>query len=164
MEKRDDFNPFLGLRYKAAVNTTDLPLVPDQPVDFGLQEFCKKCKKCADQCPSQSIPKGEKIMHNGYETWKLDVISCTIFRLTKENGSGCGRCIKVCPWNKSEGWIHNLVRWNIRNLPFLNRLMVKGDDIFGYGKPDMGKKWWFDLVGMDGRLRVPRNSKGKWDL
>ncbi len=44
-------NPFLGLRFKAAVVTTDLPLVPDKPIDFGLQEFCQKCVKCAVECP-----------------------------------------------------------------------------------------------------------------
>lgn len=29
-------NPFLGTRFKASVVTTDLPLEPDKPVDFGL--------------------------------------------------------------------------------------------------------------------------------
>lgn len=29
-------NPFLGLRFKAGAVTTDLPLLPDQPIDFGL--------------------------------------------------------------------------------------------------------------------------------
>ena len=45
-------HPFLGPRFKAAVVTTDLPLLPDKPIDFGLQDFCSKCKKCARECPS----------------------------------------------------------------------------------------------------------------
>jgi hypothetical protein len=28
--------PFLGPRFKAAVVTTDLPLAPDKPIDFGV--------------------------------------------------------------------------------------------------------------------------------
>ena len=30
-------NPFLGPRSKSIVFTTDLPLQPDRPIDFGLQ-------------------------------------------------------------------------------------------------------------------------------
>ena len=45
-------NPHMGGRFKVSVVTTDLPLEPDKPVDFGLQTFCRACKKCADHCPS----------------------------------------------------------------------------------------------------------------
>jgi len=58
---------FLGPRFKAAVVTTNLPLVPDKPIDFGLQDFWSKCKKCARECPSGAISDGGKVMHNGYE-------------------------------------------------------------------------------------------------
>ena len=44
-------HPFMGPRFKGAVVTTDLPLFPDKPIDFGLQDFCSKCKKCARECP-----------------------------------------------------------------------------------------------------------------
>ena len=32
-------NPFVGPRFKSVVVTTNLPLIADQPIDFGLQEF-----------------------------------------------------------------------------------------------------------------------------
>ena len=51
-------HPFMGPRFKAAVVTTDLPLHPDRPIDFGLQDFCDACKKCARECPSGSITDG----------------------------------------------------------------------------------------------------------
>jgi hypothetical protein len=38
---------------------THLPLVPDAPIEFGVAEFCASCKKCADRCPSRSIPSGD---------------------------------------------------------------------------------------------------------
>ncbi|MDE0060652.1 MAG: hypothetical protein OXP07_21255, partial [Defluviicoccus sp.] len=66
-------NPFLGPRLKTVVMTTDMPLVPDKPIDFGLQYFCSHCFKCARECPCDAIPWGDKVMFNGYEMWKPDV-------------------------------------------------------------------------------------------
>ena len=151
-------NPFLGTRFKAAVVTTDMPLAPDKPVDFGLQEFCEKCLKCAVECHSNAIPAGGKVMHNGYETWHFDAEQCSKFRVTNPNGSACGRCIKVCPWNKPEGWTHDLVRWMVKHAPLLDRFLVKMDDVWGYGKQDKRYKWWFDLEDVDGVLKVPEKS------
>jgi epoxyqueuosine reductase QueG len=60
-------NPFLGQRYKVAVVGTHMPLEADAPVDFGLQQFCKACKKCAVECPAQAISHDdEKTTYNGY--------------------------------------------------------------------------------------------------
>ncbi len=53
-------NPFLGPRFKASIVTTDLPLSLDKPIDFGLQDFCNKCKQCAKYCPSGAISFGDK--------------------------------------------------------------------------------------------------------
>lgn len=74
-------NPFIGPRYKTAVITTDLPLAFDKPIDFGLQDFCSKCRKCARECPAQAIPYGGKVLYNGYEIWKPDVKKCTKYRV-----------------------------------------------------------------------------------
>ena len=152
-------NPFLGTRFKAAVVTTDLPLEPDKPVDFGLQEFCRKCLKCAVECHANAIPKDDKVMYNGYETWHFDAEQCSKFRTTNSHGSACGRCIKVCPWNKPEGWTHDTVRWMVKHAPFLDGFMVMMDDVWGYGKQDERHKWWFDLEDVDGVLKVPDNPR-----
>jgi reductive dehalogenase len=151
-------NPFLGVRFKASVVTTDLPLMPDKPIDFGLQEFCRVCKKCAIECPSKAIPMGDKVMYNGHETWKLDVERCTKFRVINQVGVQCGRCIKVCPWNKPNGWTHDVVRYMVRNTPFLDSFIVKMDDVWGYGKQNIRKKWWFDLEEVDGVIQTPKKS------
>jgi len=137
------------------VVTTALPLEPDQPVDFGLQEFCRVCLKCADECHARAIPDGDKVMMNGYENWRFDAEKCSKFRIANPHGSACGRCIKVCPWNKPEGWTHDLVRWMVKRLPFLDGLMVRMDNAWGYGKPDKRCKWWFDLEEVDGVIRAP---------
>lgn len=151
-------NPFLGTRFKASVVTTDLPLEPDKPIDFGLQEFCQKCLKCARECPSKAISFGDKVMHNGYETWKLDSDRCAMYRVTNQNGAACGRCIKVCPWNKPGGWTHDMVRWMVRHASVLDKFLIKMDEVWGYGKQDIRYKWWFDLEDVNGELQIPRKS------
>jgi len=151
-------NPFLGTRFKAAVVTTDLPLDPDKPIDFGLQEFCEKCLKCAKECHANAIPKGGKVMYNGYETWHFDADQCSKFRTSNPHGSACGRCIKVCPWNKPEGWTHDVVRWMIKHTPVMDRFIVKMDDVRGYDRADERYKWWFDLEEIDGEIKVPKKS------
>jgi reductive dehalogenase len=151
-------NPFLGARFKASVVTTDLPLMPDKPIDFGLQEFCRVCKKCAIECQSHAIPEGNKVMYNGYECWKLDVERCTKFRVGNQQGSSCGTCIKVCPWNKPNGWVHDAVRWMVKNASVFDGLVVKMDDLFGYGKQDIRKKWWFDMELVGNVLKRPGES------
>ena len=142
-------NPFIGLRYKAAVVTTDLPLLPDKPIDFGLQKFCEQCGKCAENCPPQAISYGDKVIHNGYENWKLDYERCLKYRILNPKGDSCGRCIRVCPWNKPKGQLHDMVRWTVRYAPWLDRLLVRMDDALGYGKPNRNNKWWFDWDGAD---------------
>jgi ferredoxin len=156
-------HPFLGPRFKGAVVTTDLPLAPDKPVDFGLQDFCSKCKKCARECPSGAISDGKE-MFNGYEKWPVDAQKCTKMRVGNQKGSGCGTCIKVCPWNKPYTPFHRAVGWAMRKSSLARSLAIKGDDFMGYGKPDDNKKWWFDLedVEGDGVLLVP--GKGKNDV
>ena len=151
-------NPFLGLRFKASVVTTDLPLVPDKPIDFGLQDFCDKCKKCATDCPSRSISTGDKALRDGYEKWEFDADTCTKFRLGNPHGISCGKCIKVCPWNKREGWTHDLVRWTVKHAPMMNSFFIKMDDIWGYGKPNKDKQWWFDMEDVNTELKVPEKE------
>jgi len=158
-------HPFLGPRFKAAVVTTDLPLFPDKPIDFGLQDFCSKCKKCARECPSGAISDGNKEMYNGYEKWPLDKKKCTGMRVGNQRGSGCGTCIKVCPWSKPYTLFHRVVGWAMRHSSMARSLAIWGDDLLGYGKPDYTKKWWFDLedVNGDGVLEIPKNIKSEFE-
>jgi 3-chloro-4-hydroxyphenylacetate reductive dehalogenase len=151
-------HPFMGPRFKAAVVTTDLPMIPDKPIDFGLQDFCSRCKKCARECPSGAISDGDKIMFNGYEKWPLNVKKCTTMRVGNQHGSGCGTCVKVCPWSKPYTPFHRAVNWTMRNVKFARRFGIWGDDLMGYGKPDNKNKWWFDLEDKngDGILSIPK--------
>jgi 3-chloro-4-hydroxyphenylacetate reductive dehalogenase len=154
-------NPFLGPRFKAAVVTTDLPLLPDKPIDFGLQDFCSKCRKCARECPGGALSDGGKEMHNGYEKWPTDVKKCTMMRAGNQKGSSCGTCIKVCPWNKPYAPLHRAVGWTMRHSGLARSLAMWADDALGYGKPHYENKWWLDLedVKGDGALTVPGKKR-----
>jgi len=152
-------NPFLGMRFKTAVLTTDMPLTPDKPIDFGVQTFCSKCLKCARECPSQAIPFGDKVIFNGYETWKPDSERCTMYRATNLKGSACGRCIKVCPLSKDTTLdgplLHRTGSWLGINAmwakPVLAPIAIWLDDVMGNGNPVDAKKWWLDLEVMGKR-------------
>ena len=158
-------HPFLGPRFKGAVVTTDLPMLPDKPIDFGLQDFCSKCKKCARECPSGAISDGGKEMFNGYEKWPMNKKKCTGMRVGNQRGSGCGTCIKVCPWSKPYTPFHRVVGWTMRHSGIARSLAVRGDDLFGYGKADYSRKWWLDLedVKGDGVLTIPENRKSEFE-
>ena len=154
-------HPFLGPRFKAAIITTDLPLLPDKPIDFGLQDFCMKCKKCAQKCPSGALSDGPRIMHNGYERWPGDVKKCTSMRIGNQKGASCGTCMTVCPWNKPSTPLHRAAGTLLRHSSLARSLAPWLDDLLGYGKPDYAKKWWCDLedVAGDGILRIPSNKE-----
>ena len=159
-------NPFVGPRFKSVVLTTDLPLIPDKPIDFGLQYFCSRCLKCARECPVNAIPFGDKVIFNGYEIWKPDVERCTRYRVTNPKGSACGRCMKTCPLNKvvsADGALtHRIGTWlgiHARWLkPALVPLAVFLDDWIGYGNRNPLKRWWLDLELVDGQARVPAGT------
>jgi reductive dehalogenase len=138
-------NPFLGLGFKAAAVLTNMPLVPDMPVDFGLQDFCQHCKICAEMCPSKAISMGDKVMYNGYETWKLDEQRCASYSVSNKKGTICGLCVKVCPWTRPFTWPHNLVRWAVQRSGLARRLAIKSSNMLGHGKIKEEGKWWFDL-------------------
>ena len=68
--------PKYGARVRIFATLTDMPLIPDKPISLGVEEFCRKCKKCAESCPSRSIPLDEKTTINGTERWKLNEDTC----------------------------------------------------------------------------------------
>jgi reductive dehalogenase len=145
-------NPFLGPRFKTSVVTTNLPLIVDQPIDFGLQSFCATCMKCARECPCSAISFGEKVMFNGYEMWKPNVEACARYRINNPGGSSCGRCVKVCPYNKPPLWHHRMALWLTMFVPASHGLLLWLENRLEYGKREKEWKWWLDLEYHDGGL------------
>jgi len=142
-------NPFFGLAFKAAAVLTNMPLVPDQPIDFGLQRFCQECKICAQACPSKAIPAGDKVNYNGYETWKLDTRRCASYNFTNKNGTMCNTCVKICPWSNPSTLPHDLVRKLVINLPFTRRIAIRAAKMLSERMNAPENKWWFDMEYVD---------------
>ena len=157
-------NPFVGPRFKSVVLTTDMPLTPDRKIDFGLQDFCNKCTKCARECPCGAIEFGDKIMFNGYEMWKPDVEKCTKYRLGNMRGSACGRCMKTCPFNIEGVLAERVFLWSAIKLPFTRKFIANLDDKVGNGSINPIKKWWWDLEFKDGRTIEPEKGTNAREL
>ena len=138
-------NPFVGPRFKSGIITTDMPLAVDRPIDFGLQDFCTKCNKCARECPVSAISFGSKILFNGYEMWKPDVEKCSRYRITNSAGSMCGRCMKTCPFNLEGVLAERPFLWAAHHWPWSRKWLAVLDDKVGNGKINPTKKWWWDL-------------------
>ncbi len=138
-------NPFLGPRLKSGTVTTDLPMAPDKPIDFGLQRFCEQCNKCARECPSGAITAGPKLMYNGYEIYKSDAEKCARYRITNSGGGMCGRCMKTCPWNLEGLLADKAWRWVASTFPGQAKTLARLDDHWGRGRINPVKKWWWDL-------------------
>jgi reductive dehalogenase len=124
-------SPTLGPRVRLGGVTTDMPLIPDRPIAFGVQEFCQKCLKCAENCPSGAITSGKKIDVRGVEKWQLDIERC--LRYWRIIGTDCGLCMKVCPYSHPPAFIHNLVRAGIKKSPLARYISIYADDLF-YGR------------------------------
>jgi ferredoxin len=157
-------NPFLGPRSKSVLFTTDLPLAHDRPIDFGLQDACAQCRKCARECPCNAIPFGPKVMFNGYEIWKPDVDKCGRYRLTNMKGSACGRCMKTCPYNREDLVESERLLWLSIDEPGARRFLMDHDDRSGGGARNPLKRWWFDLEMLDGVAVAPPAGTHERDL
>jgi len=138
--------PEFGPRVRLAKVLTDLPLIPDLPSEFGVWDFCMKCEKCAQKCPSQSIMYGELTEQpnnisnrEGLLRWPVNAETCLEF-WAKE--TDCSNCIGTCPFNKPSGWLHDSVRWGIMNARWLDPFFLWMDDLLGYGKSAKANSFW----------------------
>ncbi len=124
--------PRQGPRVRIGVVTTDLPLVPDRPVpDLSVADFCRQCVKCAENCPSRSIPFDDRQEIDGVKRWQINSETC--FHYWNVIGTDCGRCVMVCPYSHPDNCAHGLVRWSIRRSALARRIALWMDDLF-YGR------------------------------
>lgn len=96
--------PEYGPRQRLCKVLTDLPLVPDQPVDFGAASYCETCFACAKSCPAKAIRREERTTEvtsisnrPGLLRWPVHVSNCYLFWL-ENGGVDCSNCVAACPW------------------------------------------------------------------
>ena len=147
--------PEFGPRLRFGKIFTDLPLAHDRPKKFGVKEFCDLCRKCSDACPPKAIPAGapDGALHNasnfvGIRKWNVDGEKC--FRFWANQGTECGICIRVCPYNKlpetALGRVYFRVWKKLAGGP-LRRFALWLDTALGYGKRFKPDWWWKNRPG-----------------
>jgi len=130
--------PKLGPRVRIAVVTTDLPLITSSAgEDLSVGEFCLRCKKCADVCPSKAISFEKPQEIDGVVRWQINQEKC--FTYWTVVGTDCGRCVSVCPYSHPDTLLHNLVRKGLSRSSSFQNVALKMDDFF-YGRKPQPKK------------------------
>jgi ferredoxin len=117
---------------RLAIVTTGLAL-PDSPIPKPLymENFCRICKKCADNCPSGAITHEDEPYSRNFRHWSIHQEKC--FSYWKTIGSDCGFCIGVCPYTKPDTLIHRLVRFYISRNALNQKIALFMDDLL-YGR------------------------------
>jgi len=123
-----------GPRVRLGGVLTDLPLVEDKPVDLGVQAFCEVCMKCVEACPMGALTKGPKQVIRGVLRWPHHRQRCSELGWAHggEVSYGCQQCLIVCPYNKPPGKLHDSVRWLLTNTSWLDKFILKMDDIMSW--------------------------------
>ncbi|UCF10188.1 MAG: reductive dehalogenase [Candidatus Bipolaricaulota bacterium] len=98
--------PELGSCLRLCKVFTDLPLEPDRPIDFGLQESCRNCTRCAEACEGEAISASREPSYDaacasnspGVIRWAVDADRCYDFWI--RNTAACSNCIAACPYTR----------------------------------------------------------------
>ena len=142
---------------------TNMPLVADKPIDIGVSDFCRVCKKCANTCPTNSISVEDKVVHNGVEKYKINWEQCYRLRAhVMDFWEICLTCVTVCPYTKPRAWWHTLAVQTLKRTPqSLRMLTVYGlkwlDDTFWGTVPRKRIKW----AGYDTGIVPVKKKKGE---
>lgn len=89
-------SPHFGSRARLMIITTDAPVVHDEAIDYGINNFCNECQVCVVRCPARALLQ-DKVWYRGVLKNKLIYDRC---RPIMANYEGCGVCMKVCPIQK----------------------------------------------------------------
>jgi reductive dehalogenase len=155
------YNRLLTPEYGSMVRVfkvlTDLPLAPSKPIDAGLLEFCKRCTKCADHCPSKALsfekePYWDVIggwNNPGHKAWFEDSVKCRSYWY--EVGTNCGICFAVCPFaSKNLASFSRVRNFLAATIPAFDGTLKKIDDLLytpftEFGKPQKDPELWWKL-------------------
>ena len=138
--------PKYGPRVRISKVFTDLPLEVDQPIEFGVEQFCKVCRKCSNNCPVKAIATDEALDSppnesslKGIKKWTVNAEKC--FKFWVNMNTDCAICIRVCPYNKDYSKWWNRLAIRLSNSIF-RKLLLKLDNLLGYGKRIKPDEWW----------------------
>jgi epoxyqueuosine reductase len=112
--------PEYGPRVQLSKIFTDLPLEPDKPIDFNVENTCRICKRCAKACKASAINVEDEPTYSsnyvsssqGTLKWYVDGEKCYMF--WSENGTDCSDCIITCPYSATPVNVSPEDFWNER--------------------------------------------------
>lgn len=141
--------PEFGPMVRCFIILTDMPVAFDKPIDAGIMEFCKRCKKCAEACATGALSFDDEPSwetrggwnNPGHKAYFEDSTKCMTY--WREVGTNCGICFSVCPFSKKDkAWIHEWVKATASTAPVMDGFMRSMDDAFGYGAQKDCEEWW----------------------
>lgn len=135
-----------GPRLRLGKIFTDMPLVIDEPIRFGVKEFCDICQRCSAACPPRAIPhrapsrKAHSVSNlKGVLKWTTIAEKCFSFWVGQN--SDCSICIRVCPYNRDFSKWYNRV-WRRLAGTRLRKLMLLIDKTFSPRGRRSAPQWW----------------------
>ena len=140
-------HPAYGTCCRISKVITDMPLQPDEPIEFGVYEFCKKCGRCAEKCPAKALSTDNEMSSVDYsetgsgkvKMWQADSAKCR--EMFVKTGTNCGICVASCPLNMKNTLMHRLRKSIVACAPALNNAMRGW--MLGAGGGKLNSPEWF---------------------
>tara|TARA_E500000081_G_C5991964_1_gene287216 strand:- start:209 stop:718 length:510 start_codon:yes stop_codon:yes gene_type:complete len=125
---------------------TDMPLLLDKPIQFGVSDMCNICNACSKACPSKAIPDGKpspvtfnRSNISGVTKWTIDGEACFSY-WTKIN-TDCAVCIRVCPFTRDYTKFRHRLWLKLSGSRF-RKIALRIDQKSKRGKRVKSRTWW----------------------
>ena len=92
-------NPEHAANFRPGFVTTNIPLLNDSPLEFGVQDYCENCNLCRNNCPGDAIAT-DHIVTEGVKRWRIDMEKC--YPYSRLHDAYCHICVDVCPYVHKE--------------------------------------------------------------
>jgi epoxyqueuosine reductase len=93
-------NPEFGASFRPSVVTTTMPLAVDEPLIFGVQDYCENCNLCTNNCPGEAVATAEPKITEGVKRWIIATDKC--YPYSRFKPEYCHICVDVCPYIHKE--------------------------------------------------------------
>lgn len=139
--------PEYGPRVRFSKVFTSMPLQADKPVPLGIRQYCESCTRCAQACPPKALPFGgptdqpaNRSTITGVKKWTADCEKC--FGYWAKLKTDCAICMRVCPFNRKDGWIDRLWFSLATGSAVTRRVALWIDKKRSTGERLKPKDWW----------------------
>ena len=95
-------NPYYGPRFRMVTVLTDMPLIPDTP----LENRCGNCRLCTEACVAAAVRNVATDSYYEMRKEAVDLDRCvSVLRKFKArpeiDAMICGVCVRVCPYGQT---------------------------------------------------------------